>query len=82
MRTDDFEEFQNAKNYGKITRNRRGTYELHFPTKLNKELKTLMNKDFEMDILGDDENLQVILTDKASSEKINLAITRTSKPRE
>jgi len=74
VKTDSFDEFQNAKNYGYFSRTPQGTYELHFPTKLNKELKTLTDKDFDLDVFREGENLKVILTDKASQKRIDLII--------
>jgi len=63
-----------AEKYGEIVRTRSGGYELLFPTKLNEELKPYIGKDFDMDVVEEGENLRVILTDKASSRKLNLTL--------
>jgi hypothetical protein len=70
VKTDSLEKFEKAKNYGEIVQTRRGTYELYFPTKLNEELKPLMDKDFDMDVVKDGETLRIILTnDKPSTNE-------------
>ena len=74
VRTTDFNQVKRAEKYGQIVRTRSGGYELLFPTKLNEELKPLMGKDFDMDVVEEGENLRVILTDKASSRKLNLTL--------
>jgi hypothetical protein len=51
-----------AEKYGEIVRTRSGGYELLFPTKLNEELKPLLGKDFDMDVVEEGETLRVILT--------------------
>ena len=63
-----------AEKYGEIVRTRSGGYELLFPTKMNEELKPYFGKDFDMDVVQEGENLRVILTDKASSRKLNLTL--------
>jgi len=41
---------------------------------MNEELKPYFGKDFDMDVVQEGENLRVILTDKASSRKLNLTL--------
>jgi len=74
VRTTDFNQVKRAEKYGQIVRTRSGGYELLFPTKLNEELKPYFGKDFDMDVVEEGENLRVILTDKASSRKLNLTL--------
>jgi len=76
VRSDSPEESENDKNYGRIVRTRRGNYELYFPTKINEDLKPLMGKDFDMDIIQDGETLKVTLTHKKPSQTKRMIIKR------
>jgi hypothetical protein len=72
VRTESLEEFERDKNYGGIVRTCRGTCELYFPTKLNEKLKPLTGKDFDMDVVKDDQTLRITLThNKPSANEAN-----------
>ena len=79
-KTDSLEEVEAAENYGEVVQTRSGSYELHFPTKLNAELKPLIGKDLDMDVVKEGENLRVVLTDKTSQRELNLTFTHLLRP--
>ena len=64
VRTDNLEELERDREYGRIVQTRFGGYELQLPTKLNEEVKRFMgSKDFDMDVVKEGEDsLRVILT--------------------
>jgi hypothetical protein len=62
IRTNNPEEIEYAKTHAEIFETSSGGYEFAFPTILNRKLKRFLGKEFEMDVTGDDNTLNVILT--------------------
>jgi hypothetical protein len=62
VRTDSLEEVEYAKDHMEIVRTRSGGYELAVPTKWNEKLKPFLGKDFDVDIMEEDQAVRVVFT--------------------
>ena len=70
VRANSLEEVKRAEKYGQIVQTRSGSYEFHFPTKLNKQLQAHLGKDFDMCVTEEGETLRIMFVhDKEAKPK-------------